>query len=214
MSVKQANIERFNNLAAQWDDDPIRVQTGQKVARAMHAALSPDGTESVLEFGAGTGILTLLMASKVAKLTVLDSSASMLEVLKAKCQRKGLSNVEVIEGSVPDDLPATTFDIIYSSMTLHHVENVAPLLHVLFTHLKPGGHVALADLDAEDGSFHGDSAGVAHHGFARDTFAGWLRQAGFADVTLSTAWTMQRPDEDGANHAYPLFLAVACKPGD
>src|SRR5690606_12222852 len=102
--------------------------------------------------------------------------------------------------------------LIYSSMTLHHVEDVQGLLKTLAHHLRPGGRVALADLDAEDGGFHREATGIAHHGFARDTFARWLRDAGFDNVHLSTAFSARRESDDGSMREYPIFLAVASKP--
>lgn len=213
MDTKQANVERFNTIASEWDSDPGRVHMAQKVARTMLAALSPTGGEQALEFGAGTGLVTLLMAPKLAHVTALDGSAGMLDVLRQKCERKRVAQVEVIEGTVPDQLPDAQYDLIYSSMTMHHVEDVPALLKTLADHVKPGGRVALADLDAEDGGFHGEAKGVVHHGFAREAFGNWLRDAGFSDVQFSTAFTAHRESNDGTMHDYPIFLAIASKPG-
>ncbi|HEX7339388.1 MAG TPA: class I SAM-dependent methyltransferase [Rhodanobacteraceae bacterium] len=212
MTATDANIERFNTLADQWDDDPIRVLTGQKVARAIRNALAPQGTERALELGAGTGLLTMILASRVATLTALDSSAAMLDVLRGKLAQRGTDNVTVVEGAIPADVPAGPFDLVYSSMTLHHIADVPAALKAIAARLAPGGRVALADLDTEDGSFHGDAAGVAHHGFDRDTFAQWLRGAGLEEVSLSTAFVTRHTAADGSTREYPLFLAVARKP--
>ena len=211
MSHHQANVQRFDTLAAQWDQDAAHVRMAQKVARAIREALAPQGHEVALEFGAGTGLGTLIMAPRVARLTALDGSTGMLDVLRGKCARKGLDNVDAVQGNVVD-APLAQYDLIYSALTLHHVQDVPALLRKLAAHLNPGGRVALADLDTEDGSFHGDVQGVAHLGFERDTFAGWLKDAGLVDVSLATAWTVQRPGDDGATHSYPIFLAVARKP--
>ena len=93
------------------------------------------------------------------------------------------------------------------------LDSSAGMLNALADHVKPGGRVALADLDTEDGGFHGDAGGVVHHGFARETFGHWLRQAGFADAQFSTAFTVRRESDDGTRHDYPIFLAIASKPG-
>ena len=39
-------------------------------------------------------------------------------------------------------------------MAMHHVEDTAHFLKTLYDHLNPGGFIAVADLDKEDGSFH------------------------------------------------------------
>jgi len=211
VDTRHANDERFNAIAAEWDDDPYRVLMAQKVARAMRAALSPSGQERALEFGAGTGLITLLMVPRLRRLTAMDSSTGMLAVLRQKCARKGLAQVEIVEGSVPEQLPDATFDLIYSSMTLHHIDDVPGLLRLLAAHLEVGGRVALADLDIEDGGFHGGVPGIAHHGFDREVFAGWLRAAGFDEIQFSTAFTLRKARDDGGNADYPIFLAVARK---
>lgn len=214
MDHHQTNVERFNSIASAWDEDAAHVRMAQKVARAMRQALQPQGHEEALEFGAGTGLATLIMAPKVKRLTALDGSAGMLDVLRQKCARKGLTHVQAVEGDVVD-APLAQYDIIYSAMTLHHVQDVPALLARLAAHTRPGGRIALADLDREDGSFHGDDVkGVAHLGFERDRLGAWLQDAGYAGVSFSTAWTVERAREDGSVARYPIFLAVASRPGD
>jgi ubiquinone/menaquinone biosynthesis C-methylase UbiE len=213
MDNHQDNVERFNRISGDWDANPQRVLMGQKVGRAIRTALAPTGSERVLEFGAGTGLATMLIAPKVAHVTALDGSAGMLAVLRQKCERRELTHVEIIEGNVPEQLPNLEYDAIYSAMTLHHVQEVAGLLKTLAQHLVPGGRLALADLDTEDGHFHdADVKGVRHHGFDRDTFGQWLKDAGLADVQFSTAHTVYRDTEDGGKHPYSIFHAVAQKP--
>lgn len=46
------------------------------------------------------------------------------------------------------------FDGIISAMALHHIKDTQHLLRTFTSHLHPGGFIALADLDREDGSFH------------------------------------------------------------
>jgi 2-polyprenyl-3-methyl-5-hydroxy-6-metoxy-1,4-benzoquinol methylase len=94
-------------------------------------------------------------------------------------------------------------------MALHHIPDVAAVLRAFGTLLVPGGWVALADLDTEDGSFHGpDVPGVAHHGFDRAQVQRWLGDAGFTNVTFRTAHTVEKA-RNGETGRYPIFLATA-----
>lgn len=188
------------------------MRTAASNAEAMRAALAPNGSEQALEFGCGTGLATLQLAPHLTHITAIDSSTAMLDTLRRKCESEQLRNVTALEDNVPDQLPDGRYDPIVSSMTLHHVEDTARVLGTLFEHLKPGGRVALADLDAEDGSFHGDKPGIAHHGFKRDAFEQLLTYAGFASIRLSTAQTMQREADAGQTLDFTLFLAVASRP--
>jgi cyclopropane fatty-acyl-phospholipid synthase-like methyltransferase len=98
------------------------------------------------------------------------------------------------------------YDLIVSSMTLHHVAEVPTLFRLFFQQLHPGGRVALADLDEEDGSFHDADVSIHHTGFPRERIQVWLQEAGFTEIELGTATETQK---DGRN--YPVFLATARK---
>ena len=91
-------------------------------------------------------------------------------------------------------------------MTLHHVADVEALLRKFFSLLAPGGCLALADLDAEDGTFHATREGIHHFGFDREAFAAQLATAGFVDVQFDTAARVAKARD------YSVFLATAHKP--
>ena len=83
------------------------------------------------------------------------------------------------EGVEEIELPAPVsgLDLVVSSMVLHHLPDVAAAFRRLRACLSVGGWIAVADLDAEDGSFHSDRTGVFHNGFDRQTVLEWLAQA-------------------------------------
>ncbi|HMV67737.1 MAG TPA: methyltransferase domain-containing protein, partial [Myxococcota bacterium] len=100
---------------------------------------------------------------------------------------------------------AERFDLIVSAMAMHHVEDTAALLRSLRAHLAPGGQIALADLDAEDGSFHPPGVeGVFHAGFERAALGAAIEAAGFSAPRFTTACVVHR---DGRE--YPVFLVTA-----
>ena len=71
-----------------------------------------------------------------------------------------------------------------------------------------GGVLCVADLDAEDGSFHGPHVRDVHHGFPRDELARMLTAAGFAEPRFSTVYAVPR-ERAGRTRRYPVFLAVS-----
>ena len=94
-----------------------------------------------------------------------------------------------------------------SLLVLHHVADTAQALSAIYDLLLPGGHLALADLDAEDGSFHDPFAeGIHHRGFERSALVEAAKAAGFVEVRTVTATEIER---DGRR--YPLFL-IARRP--
>jgi len=88
-------------------------------------------------------------------------------------------------------------------LAMHHVADLDRVLGRFAAMLSPEGHLCVVDLDAEDGSFHGDGFG-GHHGFERDDFAARLASVGFGTVAVSDCGEVQR--DDGS---YSMFLAVA-----
>jgi hypothetical protein len=72
--------------------------------------------------------------------------------------------------------------------------------------LRPGGRLALSDLDTEDGSFHDpDAEGIHHLGFDRDRLRG-SRSSGFADVGFTAAHVYE--NERGS---FPMFPPTATR---
>lgn len=136
----------------------------------------------------------------------------MLNALQDKIRRLDVSNVETMAGDLPEHAPQGPFDLIVSSMTLHHIADTKALLRILLRLLRPGGYVALADLDREDGSFHGGKPGIAHHGFDRAELADWMEAAGFVDCRFSTAHRMDKQTDDGTIRQLPIFLVCAVLP--
>lgn len=208
----RANIERFNQIADAWDGSPIRIRLARAVAGAILRAVPIQGHERALEFGAGTGLVTALLAPSIGRVLALDSSSGMLAVLREKCTALDLGNVETFEADATQDLPAGPFDLIFSSMTLHHIDDIPALLARLRLRLAPGGWVALADLESEDGTFHGDMSGIRHHGFDPVRFRKWLEAAGFSSVSVRTVHRIHKEGADGKERRYPVFLALGRTP--
>ncbi|MFT4977942.1 MAG: putative AdoMet-dependent methyltransferase [Myxococcota bacterium] len=93
-------------------------------------------------------------------------------------------------------------------MAAHHVEDTGKLLRTLHDHLRPGGQLALEDLDAEDGTFHPPGIeGVFHAGFDREALATLAHEAGFTNPRFVTACEVDR-----GGRSYPIFLLTATRP--
>ena len=106
----------------------------------------------------------------------------------------------------------TVVAAVFSAMTLHHLDDVDTVLARLVDCLKPGGILALADLDTEDGSFHRDNPeGVMHHGFDRTKLAATLRRLGLAGIEADTVHTVMKSTGQGEERPYTVFLLTAIK---
>lgn len=199
-----SNTARFDEAAATWDGEERRVLQARGVNEAISKRCALPADLDVLDFGCGTGLVSLGLRPLVRSVTGVDTSRGMLEVLERKVLEQGLEGVRAV--LLPPDAPLLLperFHLVVSSLALHHVADLAPLFARFRDLLHPRGRVALADLDLEDGTFHDDARGVVHLGFDRDQIAALLAGAGFVDVAVETA-TVTRKGE----RSYPIFLAT------
>ena len=195
----------FKEKAKEWDVNEMVTQLSSAIGSCILNNVSLNKTMHVMDFGAGTGLITSQVAPHVNKITAVDVSAAMLKQLLAKQELK--DKVETLCQDITTQPTGVTYDLIMSAMAMHHVEDTENMLQQFAAHLKPGAKVALADLDKEDGSFHpAESQGVFHSGFEREAFSKLLEKYGFKDINLMTAHTV---DKEGKS--YPIFLALATK---
>ena len=197
----------FADKSQEWDGNPVIQQLSYNVSKAMidNTTLTEDMT--LIDFGAGTGLIASAVASKVQKVYAVDISESMLEQLASKEHLNGI--VEPVCQDITETPLDVQVDGIVSAMALHHVEDTENCLNSFAAHLKTGGFVALADLDTEDGTFHPEGIeGVFHHGFDRAELQAKFESAGFLDVSFLTAHTVQRASD---TPKYPIFLVTATK---
>lgn len=203
----------FNKEAASWDANPQRVKLAQDVADAIIRVLQPAPHMEALDFGCGTGLVTLMLQPRVKTITGVDSSPGMLGVLQRKVIKQGLSNVRtrLVDFAKGGALEGK-FHLLVSSMTMHHVQDTRALLRLWLDLLLPGGWVAAADLDTEDGSFHGENnAGVYHLGFERPYVQALLEETGFQEVRATTATSMKKKIAGGGEREFSVFLITGRK---
>ncbi|MCX5864714.1 MAG: class I SAM-dependent methyltransferase [Deltaproteobacteria bacterium] len=207
------NVKRFDDAAADWEEKPQRVALARKVAEAIQRAIPLVSTMQILEYGCGTGIVSRALSPYVATILAVDTSPQMLEVLRQKARDEKISNIKTLAHDLTmQPLPGKNFDLVMSSMTLHHIPDVEALLTQFFAALKPGGYLAVADLVTEDGSFHDDNSGVAHYGINPEEIRAILAKNGGLDIAVQEIHTIEKPQESGDKRGYPVFLAW-CRKG-
>lgn len=201
----------FDAAAAGWDQEPRRVKLAQDVVAAILQELPLNDKMEALDYGCGSGLVTLGLQQFVGRITGADSSSGMLEVLARKLRELKLGNVSVRQLDLEHQPLDCSYDLITSSMTLHHVKDVPALVASLVQGLNAGGWLVLADLESEDGRFHDDPAGVLHQGFAREFLAEEFSRNGLSEVRVAVAATIEKPGADGGTRKYPVLLWMGRK---
>ena len=201
--------KRFDDEAATWDDAPGHEERQVAVAQAIARAVSLSPGMRALDIGGGTGRLSILLSDRVGAVVVTDPSAGMVQVAQERIDAAGLGDrLRAVRADLTTDSLDGTYDVAWSSMALHHVQDLDALLRSLAGLLVTGGHVAIADLDEDpEGAFHAEKVDFdGHHGFDRDRLAEQLAHAGFADVAFVDATTILKGDRE-----FGVFLCTATK---
>ena len=200
----------FDAAAATWDDDPDKLARSRAIADAIARAVPLRRVAAALEYGCGTGLLSFALLPGIGRVTLADSSRGMLAVLGQKIAAQRIDNMQPLRLDLSvDPLPAQRFSTVFSQLTLHHVDDVERLLRAFHALLETPGYLCVADLDREDGSFHGEGFS-GHCGFDRDALQRQAERVGFGNVRFSTAYCIAKPDSPGQTH-FPVFLMVAQK---
>ncbi len=195
----------FDEKAADWDAGDMKQKLSKGIGSAILKSIHLSEAMHVMDFGAGTGLISSHLASKVKRITAVDISPAMLEQLAAKPELKG--KVETVCQDIIKQPLGRQFDLIVSAMAMHHVLDTTLMLQRFAEHLEAGGQIALADLDEEDGTFHpADIEGVYHAGFNQMELQGILAKAGFVDIAFQIVITVFKDDKP-----YPVFLVTATK---
>jgi len=131
-------------------------------AEVLHAYLS-DATawvsdvaggprcDRILDVGAGTGTGTMALLKRFpnSRVTDLDVSAAMLGYLSDKAHELALADrVRIVQADLDAPWPAVgPFDLVWASSSLHHMADPARALAEIFRVLRPGGLLAVTEMD-------------------------------------------------------------------
>lgn len=203
--MENNKVDHFAHKSKSWDMNSIIVQNAKGIAELIVKNIKLNKSMELMDFGAGTGLLSYFVAPYVRKIVAVDNSPSMLLEFENKCDDFSCET-EVIEKDLSSETLDRKFDGIISSMTIHHLEDIDALFSKLYTMLNDGGFIAIADLDSEDGSFHSDNTGVFHHGFNRETLEKQAKEAGFKDIGFELASTITKPHRE-----FTVFLMTGVK---
>lgn len=204
--------DQFQEKAKTWDTVPWKIKLAESVSKLIKKNKNINSESHLVDIGGGTGLLTLKFKNDVQKITVIDSSKSMLDVLRDKLVINGLSNIDIIEGfftskTFPDD----SIDIFISMLTLHHIPNIEGFLSAIYRALKPGGSFIFIDLETEAGDFHMDGVEYAHNGFDPHEIMLQLTSSGFSQIRVTPSFSITKKSKYGLEKNYPVLFMEGSK---
>ena len=144
--------QTMSYLGADWLDRAERVQEENPDAALDALKLAPGST--VADVGAGSGYITVKMASRVGPAGVVyanDIQPQMLNLLRQRLDREKISNVRLVLGTLDDPkLPAGEIDLILMVDVYHEFSQPQGMLRRMRDSLKPGGRLVLLEYRKED----------------------------------------------------------------
>lgn len=201
----------FNNQSISWDNEK-RVKRAKVIADQIAAAVELRANYRAMEFGCGTGLVSFNLNNKLKDITCVDTSQGMIDVLKTKIQQQQVTNIKAYSCNIYEDYRLTSeYDLIYTSMALHHIVDIETTLANLYKLLKQDGYLCIVDLDEDDGSFHKLEEGFnGHHGFNQMELKKVLERIGYKELESRTFYHDVKHIDD-VIVKYSLFIMVGRK---
>lgn len=200
----------FDSVASQWDQNHLKVERAEVTAQKIKD-VSFKSYSSLVDFGSGTGLLGVQLRDVFEKVHLIDSSSEMLKVAQTKIAEAGLCNIETHHIDRLADL-TSNYSAIATLMTLHHVEDVNQFFVESFNILDDSGVLIIADLLAEDGSFHKNNPAFnGHNGFDISELSDIAEKNGFIVQSVEQYYEIWQENFENEKVAYPLFFFVAIK---
>ena len=188
----------FNHKAETFDS-PKNIFLANLVCQAVEKQIDLLSDKEILDFGGGTGLLTLPLAKQVKSVTLVDISEKMLEQARLKAEQQDIKNIQFLEQDLLKNPMEQEFDLIVVSRVLHHMPDLDEALSLFHQHLKEDGQLLLADFTKTEAN---------HHGFDLAELEKQLIEHGFSSVHSQILYSAE--DLFQGNYS-ELFLTVAQK---
>ena len=170
----------------------------------------PDTHMTAMEFGCGTGLVGMEIIDHFSSITFVDSSKNMIGEVEKKILR--FPNAEAIHIDLTKEIMhQKTFDCIFNSMVLHHIEDIKHMLNIFYSLLNQKGCIIIIDLNKDDGRFHAEEIDFkGHNGFEQTHMSSLLKETGFSNIKINTFYRSSKEVKKNLI-PYSLFIAVAKK---
>jgi tRNA (cmo5U34)-methyltransferase len=202
-------MNEFDIKASAWDQNPMHWERSAAISNEIRNLIPVNNEMKALEYGAGTGIASFLLKDYLKEITLMDSSAEMVRITEGKIASTGVKNLKVLKLDLENESYTNgKFDLIFTQMVLHHVNDIDSIIEKFRSLLNPGGYLAVADLYEEDGSFHGEGF-TGHNGFNIENLKGIIGKHSFGNIIHSTCFVIDRKVSETETKQYEVFLVIA-----
>jgi len=201
----------FKGRAKKWDNDAM-IKRAEVVAEKISELIGNQKENSAMEYGCATGLISFNLVDKFKNITLMDSEEEMINVVKEKIDEYQTTNVVPINIDLENEIyTEEKFDIIYTSMTLHHILDTENIIKIFYNLLNKNGILCVVDLDKEDGSFHINEKDFnGHNGFEHNYIENAFKNAGFLNIKSETFFSGKKTYQDKII-PYSMFYTIGKK---
>lgn len=202
-------MNEFDSKASEWDKNPMHRDRSEAIANEIKKLVTLKKDMTALEFGAGTGITSFLLKDFLKEITLMDNSQEMIKVINKKIKTAKVKNLKTLKFNLETDVyKEGKFDLIFTQMVLHHVNDIEKIIKMFRLLLNPNGHLVIADLYEEDGSFHGEGF-TGHKGFNMDSLSVILLKNRFTKISHKTCFVIDRKISETESKQFEVFIMTA-----
>ena len=182
----------WDSFAADWDTDAAARSYAAAAFGSLDLLLRGSGRSldgaNVIDFGAGTGLLTERLVDAGARVHAVDTSTAMLDVVRAKSDAHGWTDVH-ISTDLPSDesgTDATDFDLVVCSSVCSFLDDYPGTVARLCQLLRPGGRFVQWDWER---------TAADEHGLSRTEIMSALESAGLSEVSVDVGFEVAVEDD-------------------
>ncbi|NJP39054.1 class I SAM-dependent methyltransferase [Alkalicoccus luteus] len=171
----------FEEVARRYDTEE-RKQLAAVIAERVKLELFDSTDKALLDYGGGTGLVSLELTDLVQQLTIADASEQMLKLAQAKIAERKLSNATVLYADFVQEDPGVSADIVLISLVLLHIPDTEGILQAIAHVLRETGRLIIVDFNENERVHHP----ALHSGFDQKKLEQILQKAGFSAIQFET----------------------------
>jgi ArsR family transcriptional regulator len=180
----------FDELAGKFGRQYVPGRSWKGVAEALLKLMPP---MVIADLGAGEGTISQLMAQRAKKVIAIDNSEKMVEFGAELARKHGIGNMEYRLGDLEDvPIRSGSVDLAFLSQALHHARHPQRAVEEAHRVLKPGGRIAVLDLNRHHFEEAREMYADVWLGFTELELERYLKGGGFKNV--ETAVVHKEPE--------------------